>query len=256
VDKQGPPPGTTPRPTAPAPTANGGTVKNETVANLSALPDHVIRPDRRRAEGPAAGPRRRGGHHHRVAAARARRRGARHGQGAGAARPAGPAGRQRDLALPWSISRVVKPGSKLSTLNLVGQIPPWAPTWAWTMPAPTTFTPAMYWLEHRQDAIEAELARRHLATGRPNPSKMALFDLSTRGWKARGARWPPAGYSRTAGKGRLQIEYGLLTDPEGRPVAVRVLPGNTATPPRSPRSPRWCGTSSGWPRWSWSATGE
>ncbi|TQC37672.1 transposase, partial [Rhodococcus sp. WS4] len=31
-------------------------------------------------------------------------------------------------------------------------------------------------------------------------------------------------------KGCEQIEYGLLTDPEGRPVAVRVFPGNTADP--------------------------
>jgi transposase len=28
----------------------------------------------------------------------------------------------------------------------------------------------------------------------------------------------------------VQIEYGPLTDPEGRPVAVRVLAGNTAGP--------------------------
>ena len=38
------------------------------------------------------------------------------------------------------------------------------------------------------------------------------------------------GYSRDGKKGKLQIEYGLLTDPEGRPVAVRVLPGNTGDP--------------------------
>jgi transposase len=31
-------------------------------------------------------------------------------------------------------------------------------------------------------------------------------------------------------KGKLQIEYGLLTDPEGRPVAVRVFDGSTADP--------------------------
>ena len=37
---------------------------------------------------------------------------------------------------------------------------------------------AMDWLEDRQDAIEADLARRHLAPA-PNPSKMALFDLSS-----------------------------------------------------------------------------
>src|SRR6266705_3447357 len=38
------------------------------------------------------------------------------------------------------------------------------------------------------------------------------------------------GYSRDGKKGREQIEYGLLTDPEGRPVAIRVFPGNTADP--------------------------
>jgi len=38
------------------------------------------------------------------------------------------------------------------------------------------------------------------------------------------------GYSRDGKKGKVQIEYGLLTDPEGRPVAVRVLEGSTADP--------------------------
>jgi transposase len=38
------------------------------------------------------------------------------------------------------------------------------------------------------------------------------------------------GYSRDGKKGLPQIEYGLLTDPAGRPVAVRVFPGNTADP--------------------------
>jgi hypothetical protein len=87
----------------------------------------------------------------------------------------------------------------------------------------------MDWLEHRQDAIEAGLARRHLAP-QANPSKMALFDLSS-SWME-GTRCPLAarGYSRDGKKGKLQIEYGLLTDPEGRPVAVRVFPGNTGDP--------------------------
>jgi hypothetical protein len=59
---------------------------------------------------------------------------------------------------------------------------------------------------------------------------MALFDLSS-SW-LEGTRCPLAarGYSRDGKKGRLQIEYGLLTDPEGRPVAVRVFPGNTGDP--------------------------
>jgi transposase len=81
----------------------------------------------------------------------------------------------------------------------------------------------------RQDAIEARLAARHLGP-EPNPARMALFDLSS-SW-LEGSRCPLAarGYSRDGKKGKLQIEYGLLTDPEGRPVAVRVLPGSTGDP--------------------------
>ena len=81
----------------------------------------------------------------------------------------------------------------------------------------------------RQDAIEATLAARHLAP-EPNPARMALFDLSS-SW-LEGSQCPLAarGYSRDGKKGKLQIEYGLLTDPAGRPVAVRVFPGNTGDP--------------------------
>jgi len=88
---------------------------------------------------------------------------------------------------------------------------------------------AMDWLAGRQDAIEAGLARRHLAPA-ANPARMALFDLSS-SW-LEGSRCPLAarGYSRDGKKGRLQVGYGLLTDPAGRPVAVRVFPGNTGDP--------------------------
>jgi hypothetical protein len=88
---------------------------------------------------------------------------------------------------------------------------------------------AMDWLAARQDGIEAKLAAAHLAPG-VNPSRMALFDLSS-SW-LEGSHCPLAarGYSRDGKKGRLQIEYGLLTDPAGRPVAVRVFPGDTGDP--------------------------
>src|SRR5260370_42425030 len=87
----------------------------------------------------------------------------------------------------------------------------------------------MDWLQDRQDPIEAGRARRHLGP-EPSPSKMALFDLSS-SWME-GSHCPLAarGYSRDGKKGKLQIEYGLLTDPAGRPVAVRVFPGNTGDP--------------------------
>jgi hypothetical protein len=205
-----------------------GTVKNETVANLSALPDHVIDWIDAGLKGqqlvPAAAAVTITGslpHGHAAAV---------HAMAAKLGLPAllGPAGRQRDLILALIISRVIQPGSKLSTLTW------WADT---TLGADLGVAgastddiyAAMDWLEHRQDAIEAKLAARHLAP-EPNPSKMALFDLSS-SW-LEGTQCPLAarGYSRDGKKGKLQIEYGLLTDPEGRPVAVRVFPGNTGDP--------------------------
>jgi hypothetical protein len=207
---------------------DGGTVKNETVANLSALPDHVIDLIDAGLKGRQLVP---AGEavtitgslpHGHVAAVHAMAR------ELGLPALLGPAGRQRDLALALIISRVVKPGSKLATLTWWGDTTLGADLGVADASTDDIYA-AMDWLEHRQDAIEAELARRHLAP-QANPSRMALFDLSS-SW-LEGSRCPLAarGYSRDGKKGRLQIEYGLLTDPEGRPVAVRVLPGNTGDP--------------------------
>ena len=63
-----------------------------------------------------------------------------------------------------------------------------------------------------------------------NPARMALFDLSSSWVTGRCCELAARGYSRDGKKGSAQIEYGLLTDPAGRPVAVRVFPGNTADP--------------------------
>src|SRR6202007_387059 len=62
------------------------------------------------------------------------------------------------------------------------------------------------------------------------PSRMALCDLSSSWLEGRCCPLGALGYSRDGKKGKVQIEYGLLTDPEGRPVAVRVFEGNTADP--------------------------
>ena len=59
---------------------------------------------------------------------------------------------------------------------------------------------------------------------------MALSGLSSSWLKGRHCPLAARGYSRDGKKGKLQIEYGLLTDPDGRPVAVRVFPGNTGDP--------------------------
>src|SRR5712675_3731148 len=149
---------------------DGGTVKNETVANLSALPEHVIDLIDAGLKGQQLVP---AGDavtitgslpHGHVAAV--------HAMAARLGLPAllGPAGPQRDLALALIISRVVRPGSTLSTLTW------WADT---TLGADLGVAgastddiyAAMDWLEDRQDAIEADLARRHLAP-EPNPARM------------------------------------------------------------------------------------
>jgi hypothetical protein len=205
-----------------------GKVKNETVANLSVLPEHVIDLIDAGLKGTALVPASeavtitRSVPHGHVAAAHAMAR------RLGLPALLGPAGPQRDLALALVIARVVAPASKLSTLTW------WADTTLGadlgTEDASTgDIYAAMDWLAARQDTIEADLARRHLAP-EANPGRMALFDLSS-SW-LEGTHCPLAarGYSRDGKKGKLQIEYGLLTDPAGRPVAVRVFDGSTADP--------------------------
>jgi hypothetical protein len=205
-----------------------GKVKNETVANLSALPGHIVDLIDAGLKGKQMVP---AGEvvtitgslpHGHVAAV--------HAMAAKLGLPAllGPAGRQRDLALALIISRVLRPASKLSTLTWWDDTTLGADLDAAGASTDDLYA-AMDWLSGRQDDIEAGLARRHLAPA-ANPARMALFDLSS-SW-LEGSHCPLAarGYSRDGKKGRLQIEYGLLTDPEGRPVAVRVFPGNTGDP--------------------------
>src|SRR6266566_3134416 len=140
----------------------------------------------------------------------------------------GPAGRQRDLALALIISRVVAPGSKLSTLAWWGDVT-LGPDLGIEHTTTDEAYAAMDWLQGRQDALERKLARRHLAPA-ANPARIALFDLSSSWLEGSHCPLGARGWSRDGKKGKVQIEYGLLTDPEGRPVAVRVFEGNTADP--------------------------
>jgi hypothetical protein len=206
----------------------GGKVKNETVANLSALPPHVIEwidaglKGKQFIPAEAAARVERSLPHGHVAAVWAQAR------ALGFPALLGPAGRHRDLALALIISRVLEPASKLATLSW------WADsTLGVDLDVTGASTDEMYaamdWLLGRQDEIERTLAQRHLAP-QANPAGMALFDLSSSWVEGQHCPLAARGYSRDAKKGKAQIEYGLLTDPEGRPVAVRVFPGNTADP--------------------------
>jgi hypothetical protein len=141
----------------------------------------------------------------------------------------GPHGRQRDLALALIVSRVVRPGTKLATLTWWGDTTLGVDLGVTDASTDEVYA-AMDWLLGRQDSIEMKLARRHLLDETTNPHRMALFDLSSSWMEGQQCCLAARGYSRDGKKGKLQIEYGLLTDPAGRPVAVRVFPGNTGDP--------------------------
>jgi hypothetical protein len=206
----------------------GGKVRHETLANLSALPAEAVTAIEATLKGERLVPAGQAvaitgslphGHVAAVAAMAAR---------LGLPALLGPACRQRDLALGLVISRVVAPASKLATTTW------WQDTTLGAdlgIAAASTdeLYAAMDWLAGRQDVIEAKLAARHLGPD-ANPARMALFDLSSSWLEGRCCPLAARGYSRDGKKGKLQIEYGLLTDPEGRPVAVRVFPGNTGDP--------------------------
>jgi hypothetical protein len=206
----------------------GGKVRNETVANLSHLPGELIEVIARSLQGEAFVP---------ASAAVTTLRSLPHGHVAAVAAQAkalglpgllGPACRERDLAFALIISRVVRPKSKLATLSWWDDVTLGVDLQVAGASTDEAYA-AMDWLAGRQDAIEAKLAARHLSLD-VNPARMALFDLSSSWVEGRHCPLAARGYSRDGKRGTAQIEYGLLTDPDGRPVAVRVFPGNTADP--------------------------
>ncbi len=134
----------------------------------------------------------------------------------------GPDCRERDLAYGLILARVLRPTSKLSTLGW------WNDTTLGTdlgisQASTDEVYAAMDWLGARQEIIEKALAGRHLKT-----DGIAMFDLSSSWVEGRCCELAAFGYSRDKKRGLRQIEYGLLTDPQGRPVAIRVFPGNTS----------------------------
>jgi transposase len=80
---------------------------------------------------------------------------------------------------------------------------------------------AMDWLLDEQEAIEKRLAKKHLQEG-----SLVLYDLSSSYLEGEHCPLAKRGYSRDGKKDRLQIEYGLLCDRDGCPVAIEVFEGN------------------------------
>jgi transposase len=128
--------------------------------------------------------------------------------------------RQRVLAM--IAARILSPHSKLATTR-----------WWDTTTLPELFEldacdeqalyAAMDWLLERQDAIQGKLAQRHL-----QPGGLVLYDLSSSYFEGSTCELAALGYNRDGKRGKLQVNYGLLTDARGVPVAISVFEGNTA----------------------------
>ncbi|MGE5292019.1 MAG: IS1634 family transposase [Micromonosporaceae bacterium] len=203
-----------------------GRPRKETLANLSALPEDAIEALRKILKGAtlvdaeAAFEVERSVPHGNVAAAHVM------AGKLGLRALLGPAGRERDIAYALILSRAVRPESKLSTARWWEDGDTTLGTDLGVAGASTDeIYAAMDWLAARQGEIEKKLAARHLS-----PGGIAMFDLSSSWVEGSQCGLAAFGHSRDGKRGRRQIEYGLLTDPEGRPVAVEVFPGNTSDP--------------------------
>jgi hypothetical protein len=202
----------------------GGKVRKQTLANLSHLPDEAIAALRLVLGGKtvvdadaAVEVERSAGHGHVAAVHTIARQ-------LGLPDLLGPPGRERDLAYALIVSRVVRPRSKLSTVGWWDDVTLGSDLGVAGASTDQVYA-AMDWLVDRQARIEAQLARRHLHAG-----GIAMFDLSSSWVEGTHNQLAAFGHSRDGKRGKPQIEYGLLTDPKGRPVAVRVSAGNTADP--------------------------
>ena len=136
--------------------------------------------------------------------------------------------RFRQLSLAMIAARILNPASKLATFRS-WENSTLAETFGVTGGSKEELYHALDWLLARQPAIEQQLVRRHLAPeGESGP--VVLFDLTStylEGTKCPLGRY---GHSRDHRPDRLQVEFGLVADREGRPLAVEVFEGNTADP--------------------------
>ena len=202
-----------------------GKVKKQTLANLSHLPEPLIELIRGFLRGERFLP---------AGEALSIRRSLPHGHVAavlGLARSLGLPGildrrpsRNRDLAVALIAARLIAPASKLATATLLGQSTLGAACGVEGADENELYE-AMDWLLARQGRVERSLAARHLG-----PGSLVLYDLSS--VYVEGSHCPLArhGHSRDHRPDRPQIEFGLLTDERGCPVAVEAFPGNTADP--------------------------
>ena len=201
---------------------DGRRVRHETIANVSGLPAEAIAALTLALQGVRLVP---AGEAFEIVASR------KHGHVEavlGAARRLGLArlldrepSRERDLCMAMIAGRVLDGGSKLACTRQLH---------SWTLgeelgvqgAVHDDLYAAMDWLGERQQQIEQRLARRHLKDG-----ELALYDVSSSYFEGHKCPLARFGYDHGTGKrGRMQVEYGLLCDSDGRPVAIEAFEGS------------------------------
>jgi hypothetical protein len=136
--------------------------------------------------------------------------------------------RSRDLVTAMTVAQVIDPGSKLAIARGLRDA-----TAASSLGEvlgvggcdEDDLYAAMDYLHARQDRIQDALAARHLAGG-----TLVLYDVSSAAFEGRTCPPGAVGHPKDGVRGRLQIVYGLLTSPEGIPVAIEVFQGSTGDP--------------------------
>jgi hypothetical protein len=132
--------------------------------------------------------------------------------------------RERDLVVAMICQLVIDPASKLSMTRRFSQTTLCDELSLGEVSEPELLS-AMDWLLARQERIEKALARRHLTDG-----GFVLYDLSSSYVEGRCCPLAALGHNRDQKRGKLQVNWGLICSPQGRPVSVQVHPGNTADP--------------------------
>jgi len=136
--------------------------------------------------------------------------------------------RHRDLVVAMAVAQVIAPDSKLAiarglreetAASSLGEV-----LHLGSCDEDDLYA-AMDYLHGRQEQIQDALAARHLAGG-----TLVLYDVSSAAFEGRTCPLGAIGHPKDGVRGRLQIVYGLLTSPEGIPVAIEVFKGNTGDP--------------------------
>jgi hypothetical protein len=129
--------------------------------------------------------------------------------------------RERDLIVAQVTARILFPSSKLATSRLLSSCTLAQELGLGDETDVDELYDALDWLLERQGRIEKKLGRRHLGS-----SSRALYDLSSGFYDGRHCPLAALGHNRDGKRDTLIIEYGLLTDGQGRPVAISVYRGN------------------------------